>query len=139
MGRWRVSALLKLLTEPIQRERLPVVTVLILALLAAPLAVEAQQEEKESQADTLVVPGERIGSLRLAAKLDDISAMFGAGAAGGQYPLWPGSILRTWDDVGLWVVADRVTHNILWISVDSSSERWFRYATREGIGLGAAE
>ena len=54
--------------------------------------------------------------------------------------MWPGSELRTWDRMGLWAVFDRVTGNVLWISIDrSGTNRWIDYATPDGIRLGTPE
>lgn len=89
--------------------------------------------------DSLIVPGERIGAVRLAAHIDELTELLGPGASRGR-GLWPGSELRKWDKFGLWAVVDRVTGNVLWISIDKSGRSPFtHYATAEGIRLGTAE
>jgi len=93
----------------------------------------------EKLSDGLIVPGERIGPVRLSAKIDTITKLLGAGRSRGR-GLWPGSGLRTWDRIGLWAVFDRVTGNLLWLSIDKSGRNPFAdHATAEGIRLGTTE
>jgi hypothetical protein len=89
--------------------------------------------------DRLIVPGERIGPARLSANIDKLTELLGPGRPKGR-GLWPGSELRTWDRMGLWAVFDRVTGNLLWISIDTSGRKpLIDYATADGIRLGTSE
>ena len=86
--------------------------------------------------DRVIVPGERIGPVRLAGKIEDIAKMFGSGAMRGSGP--PGLfVLQTWDALGLWVEFNPGTKNVVWISVDDSgSNLWAEHSTAEGVRLG---
>ena len=89
--------------------------------------------------DRLIIPGKRIGAIRLAAHIDELTGLFGPGRSRGR-GLWPGSELRTWDTQGLWVVFDHVTGNLLWISIDKSGRNPFTdHSTAEGVRLGTTE
>jgi hypothetical protein len=89
--------------------------------------------------DHVIVPGERIGPVRLSANIDKLAKLLGPGRPRGR-GLWPGSELRTWDRIGLWAVFDRVTGNLLWISIDTSGRNpLIDYATADGIRLGTSE
>lgn len=95
--------------------------------------VLAQTEEK------FVVPGERIGTLRLAGRLADIEAMFGRGAPRGR-GLWDLSAAFAWDAVGVQIMADTASGNILWMSVCAcGSNPWAEHATTDGLRFGVAE
>jgi len=120
-------------------------TVFLVALLAgcaareqlpAPPGVSAPTT---SLSDRLIVPGERVGPVRLAGKVDEVVALFGRGTARGL-GLWDWSVLHTWDAMGVWVVSDTGTGNVLWISIDTSgSDPWREHATSEGVRLGTHE
>ncbi len=122
--------------------RIGLVVALAVSLTDASCAVKAPpigQQSPQTLDDQLIVPGDRIGRLRLASNLRDINQRFGASLSRGP-GLWPGTTLHTWDSIGLWIVADNTTGNILWISVDlSGSGVWSQHVTREGLRLGASE
>jgi hypothetical protein len=93
------------------------------------------------RADHLIVPGERIGPLRLAGKIGDIEKLLGRGTDRGP-SRWPGqgAVLRTWDEAGVWAISDQATGNIVWISVEeTASARWEGYETDGGIRLGITQ
>jgi hypothetical protein len=71
--------------------------------------------------------------------MDEIGRLFGPATKRGR-GLWPGSELYTWDAIGLWIVSDQATGNLLWISIDASgSNPWAEHATADGMRLGMAE
>lgn len=88
--------------------------------------------------DRLIVPGERIGGLRLERKLDEVTKIIGAGLPRGA-GVREGTTAHTWDPIGLWLIADNATGNILWISVETGENPWRELATREGLRLGSSE
>ena len=61
--------------------------------------------------DRLIVPGERIGPLRLDAKVGEIVKLLGPGTLrpGG----WSFSKMQTWDAMGVWIDFDPGTGNVL--------------------------
>ncbi len=89
--------------------------------------------------DRAIVPGERIGPVRLAGKIDEVVKLFGPGTVrgrghGGLF------VLQTWDAVGLWVQFDPESGNVIWISVEASgSNPWAEHSTPEGIRLGTRQ
>ena len=88
------------------------------------------------KADQLIVPGERIGPLRLDAKVGEIVKLLGPGTLkpGG----WRFSKMQTWDAIGVWIDFDPGTGNVLWIGTEASgSSPWAEYSTPEGIRIGA--
>jgi hypothetical protein len=88
------------------------------------------------KADRLIVPGERIGPLRLDAKVGEIVKLLGPGTLrpGG----WSFSKVQTWDAMGVWIDFDPGTGNVLWIGTEASgSGPWAEYSTAEGIRGGA--
>lgn len=119
----------------------------VLIILIACCANESQGADGQSQltppvlvsSDRVIIPGERVGPIRLTGTIDDIMKLFGPGTARGA-GMWGFSKLQTWDAIGLWVVFDDGTGNVFWISVDtSSSNPWAEHSTAEGIRLGARE
>lgn len=88
--------------------------------------------------DRLIVPGERIGSLRLDGKLDEVTKIIGPGIPRGR-GLRDGTTTHTWDPIGLWLIGDNATGNILWISVETGENPWGELSTREGLRLGSSE
>lgn len=90
-----------------------------------------------TQDDRVIVPGERIGAVRLSNNIDEVFKLFGRGTEKRQGH-WTGSLLCTWDSLGLWIIFDKETGNILWISIDASgSSTWAsELATVNGIRLG---
>lgn len=107
--------------------------VLLSWLLPAPLAV-AQAED-----DRLVVPGERIGQLRLAARLADLEARYGKGTSQGR-GLWDGSTYYNFPAAAFSVIADNMTGNLLWVSVCAcGTNPWRDHATADGLKLGVPE
>ena len=109
---------------------------LLLLSLAAP--VPAQQRDEVVLGDRLIVPGERIGNVRLSATLSHIASNLGEASNREPGGPWPGSTYYGWEREGLAVVAANDTGTILWISVEAGRPaRWERAATREGVGIGA--
>ena len=95
----------------------------------------------EALSDRAIVPGERIGPVRLAGKIDEVVKLFGPGTI-----MRPGGrevfVLQTWDSIGLWVEFDPGTGNIVWISISadtSASNPWAEHSTPEGIRLGTRQ
>lgn len=110
------------------------VTAFIIAAGTLPTLVTAQPPE-----DKLVVPGERIGQLRLASLLADAEAVFGRGTAQGR-GLWDGSTYYDFPAAALAIIADNTTGNVLWISVCAcGTNPWRDHATPEGLKFGATE
>lgn len=113
--------------------------VLLIAALvwttAHPMGASAQ-----SAGDKLVVPGERIGNLRVASRLADLEASLGRGTPTGRGVIFSDSTFYQWDAAGLAAIADDVTGNVLWISVCAcGSNPWAGFATAEGAGFGLTE
>ncbi len=88
--------------------------------------------------DGLIVPGKRIGRLELGAELDEVTKFIGQGIPRGA-GFGEGTMIYTWDPIGLWLIADNATSNILWISVEAGKNPWRGLATREGLRLGSTE
>lgn len=89
--------------------------------------------------DRAIVPGERIGPVRLAGKIDEVLKLFGPGTVKrqGERELFA---LQTWDAMGLWVQFDPGTGNVVWISVDTSgSNPWAEHSAPGGIRLGTRQ
>lgn len=106
---------------------------LLSLILPAPPAV-AQVED-----DRLVLPGERIGHLRLASRLGDLEARYGTGTPQGR-GLWDGSTYYDFPAAALSVIADNATGNLLWMSVCAcGTNPWRDHATAEGVKLGTSE
>jgi Tetratricopeptide repeat/TPR repeat len=94
------------------------------------------QSQTAPKADRLIVPGERIGPLRLDAKVGEIVKLLGPGTLrpGG----WSFSKAQTWDAMSVWIDFDPGTGNVLWIGTEASgSSPWAEYSTPEGIRSGA--
>lgn len=119
----------------------------VLTLLTAGCAAVPESKVASSRfdlaalvsSDRLIVPGERIGPVRLAGKINEIVKLFGAGKVSGQREreLF---MLQTWDALGLWVQLDPGTGNVVWISVDTSgSNPWAEHSTPDGIRLGTRQ
>lgn len=92
-------------------------------------------------ADHLIVPGQRIGPLLLKGSIEDIMALFGPGIEKGPTS-WPGegAVLHVWDAAGVWVISDKASGNLLWISIEPNSfARWDTYATTDGLRIGVGE
>jgi hypothetical protein len=89
--------------------------------------------------DRVVVPGERIGPVRLAGKIDEVVKLFGPGTVRG--PSHGGLfVFQTWDSIGLWVDFDPRTGNVAVISVESNgSNPWAEHSTPDGIRLGTRQ
>ena len=103
--------------------------------------LDAQTKALLASTDRLIVPGERIGPLRLAGKIDDIAKLLGEGTDKGPSG-WPGpfAVARAWDAFGLLVIADKGTGNILWLSMELNERaQWDTYATTDGIRIGLTE
>lgn len=108
-------------------------------LLSSTAPVSAQLRDEALLGDRLVVPGERIGNLRLSPPLSHIISSIGdAPNKESAGPSWPASTYHSWEREGVAVIANNDTGNILWISVESGRPtRWERATTREGMGIGA--
>lgn len=78
-----------------------------------------------------IVPGERIGPLHLAGRIEDFVRLLGPGKVRNADPF----LVQIWD--GIWVQFDPATGNVVWISMDTSApSAWARYTTAHKIGLG---
>jgi Tetratricopeptide repeat len=103
--------------------------------LRQPHLAQSPTGEAAPNADRLIVPGERIGPLRLDAKVGEIVKLLGPGTPkpGG----WNFSKLLTWDAMGVWIDFDPGTGNVLWIGTEASgSSPWAEYSTPAGIRIG---
>jgi hypothetical protein len=97
---------------------------------------QSSTQQTAPKADRLIVPGERIGPLRLDAKVGEIVKLLGPGTLkpGG----WRFSKMQTWDAMGVWIDFDPGTGNILLIGTEAGgSSAWAEYSTAEGIRSGA--
>jgi hypothetical protein len=104
----------------------------LLFALALSIPVEAQH-------DKLIVPGERIAGLRLAARLVDIEAVHGKGQPGGPGQ-WEGSVVYGWTTPGLHAVVAGTSGNLLWLAISNvASSAWADAATVDGLKFGSAE
>lgn len=92
--------------------------------------------------DKRIVPGERIGQLKLGDKLEGVGGVLGKGVPRGP-EFRDGTTTYTWDPIGLWLVADDATGHIIWISVErgpaTNPHAWVELATRDGLRLGSTE
>jgi len=88
--------------------------------------------------DRSIVPGERIGRLRLGGKLEEIISVLGKAVPRGP-GIRKGTTTYTWDPIGLWLIADNAAGDIIWISVEVGENPWGGLATREGLRLGSTE
>ena len=92
--------------------------------------------------DRLIVPGERIGRLQLEGKLDEVTKSIGQAMPRGA-GFREGTTTYTWDPIGLWLISDDITGDILWISVESGPSAnpnpWVELSTREGLRVGSTE
>ncbi len=101
-----------------------------------------QRSLEKHLGDRLIVPGERIGQVRLGSEVEEVFRALGKGFPRGQ-GFREGTTIYTWDPIGLWLIADDITGEILWISVEggppANPNSWVELATREGLRLGSAE
>jgi hypothetical protein len=89
--------------------------------------------------DRLIVPGERIGKLRIGSKLAEYTQIIGIGIPY-QQMMRKGTTTYTWDPIGLWLIIDDKTGEIIWISVEAGlSTRWEELTTQEGLRIGLTE
>ena len=89
--------------------------------------------------DRLIVPGERIGKLRIGSKLAEYTHIIDIGIPC-QQVLRKGTTTYTWDPIGLWLIIDDKTGEIIWISVEAGlSTRWEELTTQEGLRIGLTE
>jgi hypothetical protein len=89
--------------------------------------------------DELIVPGERIAGLRLAARLADIEAVHGNGQPVGQGQ-WDGSVVYSWTTPGLRAVVAGTSGNLLSLAISAvASSPWAGVATVEGLKFGSTE
>lgn len=104
----------------------------VLAGAAALLAVASATAQVPD--DKLIVPGERIGSLRLAGKLTDLTAAHGQGTRGAG--LWQGTVGISWPSAGLSAAVDERSGSVFLVSIQATPENaWSGVATSDGIGL----
>jgi len=91
--------------------------------------------------DHLIVPGQRIGPLMLNGTIEDIAKLFGPGIEKGP-SAWPGqgAMLHAWDSAGVWVISDKTSGNLLWISIEPNEfAHWNTYTTMDGLRIGVSE
>jgi hypothetical protein len=89
--------------------------------------------------DKLIVPGEQIAGLRLAARLGDIEAVHGKGQPVGPGK-WEGSVEYGWTTPGLRAVVAGTSGNLLLLAISSvASSPWADAATVEGLKFGSTE
>ncbi len=108
-------------------------------MTTAPAAVAApgeggQEEPKPGSralGDGLIVPGQRIGPVRLTMSIDQILAAVGARPKRDEFPQ-EGVILYEWRTEGLWVSQTIATKAIRVISVFGTSDK---YHTERGVTL----
>jgi hypothetical protein len=111
-------------------------------LLLVLLAFETQgqcQDKTPPFTHGEIIPGERIGPLRLREPIEEIKQLLGPGALaveGG--PRRPQLFsLQMWKEIGLWVQFDSMTGNVVWIAIESGhANAWADYATPDGVRLG---
>jgi Tfp pilus assembly protein PilF len=106
----------------------------------------AQADSKPALSDRLIIPGERIGSLRLAGTIDDIIKNLGPGRDD-PYARWGFAKSLAWDAMGVHVEFSPSTRNVLLISThigalhpwlpEFNRSPWAEYFTSGGIGLGS--
>ncbi|HEY6860969.1 MAG TPA: hypothetical protein VI358_14440, partial [Pseudolabrys sp.] len=99
---------------------------------------EGSKSPANQQIDNrLIVLGERIGPLRLSDNIEDVFKLFGRREPK-EPGFWTWSSRYTWEQFGLWIVADKETGNLMWISIDErASKEWAAgFATTDGIRLG---
>jgi hypothetical protein len=92
--------------------------------------------------DHKIIPGERVGPIRLAASIDEVGSILGPNSWREAPWCWPGSMMRYWVDMGFSVVRDTETGNIVEISVKRDGagpwpDYWATYRTPEGVCLGS--
>ena len=90
--------------------------------------------------DGVIIPGERIGQLRIGGNIHDFTKILGKVAAQGPGSLYQNSTLYSWPAIGLSLIADNKTGALLWVSVATGpASPWGEVTTREGLRLGSAE
>jgi hypothetical protein len=90
--------------------------------------------------DGVIEPGVRIGRLRLGGKLHEVTKLISKGVERGPETLYQNSTAYTWEAIGLWLIADHVTGDILWMSVSTGpASPWSEVSTHEGLRLGSTE
>lgn len=113
-----------------------------LFVLALPAPLWGQGAREAALGDLLIVPGERIGGLRLAGSLSDIISILGDPTGQQRSPpsIYQYSTYYVWKLSGVTVVADDATGQILRIEVlADSSYGWAKVATRERVGIGVTK
>ena len=112
-----------------------------LFVLAFPAPLWGQSAREAALGDLLIVPGERIGGLRLAGSLSDIISILGDSTGQRSQPsIYEYTTYYGWKLSGVTVVADDATGQILRIEVlADSSYGWATVATRERVGIGATK
>jgi hypothetical protein len=93
-----------------------------------------------SQIFDTIVPGDRIGQLRLTSNLADIRKALGPESA--QLPgSWDGTTLHAWEPLALEAQADDATGNliVMHIGVPSGQNPWAEFKTGEGLGIASRE
>jgi hypothetical protein len=106
---------------------------------APPPAAPAAAQAAPASDDQRIVPGDRIGPVRLEERLPDVFRTFGRDVSEGP-GTWAGTTYYEWRSAALAVIADDISGHLLSISVCAcASNPWAGHATAEGIGLGASE
>lgn len=104
---------------------------------------DAQSVANQPEPDRLIVPGERIGPLRLNETLAGIRRQFGDEASRDPEDILGYEFAKSyaWPTHGFFVIADDATGNLLGIGIQNplESHPWSGVATKDGVGLGSTE
>jgi hypothetical protein len=103
--------------------------------------LQSQRQVAESLVDDGVIePGKRIGRLRLGGKLHEVTKRVGKGEVLGPGDLYRNSTLYNWENIGLRLIANNDTGDLLWISVSTApANPWSEVSTSTGVRLGSTE
>lgn len=86
-----------------------------------------------------ILPGDRIGPVRLRGSIDELKRLFGPGTTAVEGGLQKPQLFSTqnWSDIGLLAQFDSTTGNMVWVSVEiGHANAWAQYATPDEIRLG---
>jgi hypothetical protein len=90
--------------------------------------------------DGVIEPGVRIGRVHIGGKLHEITNLISKGVERGPGNQYQNSTAYTWEAIGLWLIADDETGDILWISVSTGpASPWIEVFTHAGLRLGSTE
>jgi len=109
------------------------------ATQGAPIAEAAKRHVAQTSlpaqpSDHIIIPGERIGTLRLSGKISDIQNAFGLPTKTSDGP-WRFSKTAWWR--GNYVEFDPATGNVFLIGIDGSASPWADYSITNGIRFGS--